>query len=390
MGCSSCSIIKNKNYIRDSLQGNASRRGCTSGGCGKLSTYSWFPDNHVGGEGHVFPWIEVRFKNTRKDFFYNPTGLPLKVGDIVCVEGQPGVDVGMVSLIGLLVLRQMKKLNMIMGNKEERKSVLRIARQSDINRWQLAIQREKEALNVARIKVAEHGLDFKITDVEFQGDGTKAIIYFYSDDRVDFRELVKNIAASLQVRIEMKQIGARQEAGLVGGIGSCGREFCCSTWLRDFRTVNTTAVRYQQLSINPQKLAGQCGKLKCCLNYELDMYLEAFQNIPARDTNLQFKEGEAKPIKINIFKKLITYRCSWDPVKFITIPAELSEKFMQANQRGEKPEAPETTSEPVLEFSNFQDTFEVVDTDSFLDSDPEIINQKSHMLTRNKPKRPKK
>lgn len=314
-----------------------------------------------------FPWAEVRFKNTRKDFFLVPEGLRLRHGDTVCTEGSPGVDVGVVSLIGPLVKLQMDKLGFHHEKVKEPRKVLRLARQADIDRWQNAIAREPEALRVVREVAVEQGLDIKISDVEFQGDGTKVLVYFLSEERVDFREMVRLAASRLQARVEMRQVGARQEAGLVGGIGSCGRELCCSTWLRDLRTVNTGAVRYQFLSINIQKLAGQCGKLKCCLNYELDMYLEALNDMPSYKKSLEFEQGKAQPVKVDVFKRQVTYECQWQQGHFITLGEAAIREVQKANGVGNRPPAPEL--EEKNHFHRIQHTLES-DMDFVLDAGP--------------------
>ncbi|MCS6981132.1 MAG: hypothetical protein N2110_00490 [Flavobacteriales bacterium] len=340
MGCATCDARLQYGRAASAPAGCGNRGLCVTGGCNKLNTYDWLSPLHRETERQPFPWVEVRFKNTRKEFFYCPPELRVRQGDVVCTQGTPGVDVGVVELVGPLVKIQMKKVGFDYEKESSPRRVLRLARQSDIDRWQKAIAREKEALPVVRQQAASHGLDIKVTDVEFQGDGTKILVYYLADERVDFRKLVKNLAHTLGVRVEMRQLGARQEAGLVGGLGSCGRELCCATWLRDFRTVNTSAARYQFLSINSQKLAGQCGKLKCCLNYELDMYLEAFEQLPSYKEPLEFVQGKAEAVKVDIFKKLYTYECCWEPGLFFTLEAEKVEEILRANKEGHKPEAP--------------------------------------------------
>ena len=250
-------------------------------------------------------WVEVRFKNTRKEFFRNSEGLQLVQGDAIAVEGNPGHDIGIVSLTGELVRVQMRK-NGANPNDQGRK-IFRKARPNDIERWQAAMAQEKTTMMTSRQHAVDLKLDMKISGVEYQGDGTKATFYYIADTRVDFRELIKLLARDLRVRIEMRQIGARQEAGRVGGIGACGRELCCASWLKDFRTVTTTAARYQQLSINPQKLAGQCGKLKCCLNYELESYMDALKDFPHADRMLRTMEGNGIHIKTDIFNGVMYY-----------------------------------------------------------------------------------
>jgi len=348
MGCGACA--DHRRLKSEGQPAGCGNRGhCASGGCNKLNSYSWFSDHVMAEERPIFPWAEVRFKNTRKEFFLIPEDLRLRHGDTVCTEGSPGMDVGVISLVGPLVKLQMDKLGFDPAKETEPRKILRLARQADIDRWQKAIAREPEALQTARKVAAEVGLDIKISDVEFQGDGTKVIVYFLSEERVDFREMVRQVASRLQARVEMRQIGARQEAGLVGGLGSCGRELCCATWLRDFRTVNTGAVRYQFLSINSQKLAGQCGKLKCCLNYELDMYLEALRTLPPYKKSLEFEQGKAQPVKVDIFKRQITYECQWLEGRFITLNEDAIREVLKANEQGQKPPAPEVEERPFLQ-----------------------------------------
>ncbi|MBA5629175.1 regulatory iron-sulfur-containing complex subunit RicT [Moheibacter lacus] len=271
-------------------------------GCGKLPVFDWLSNMRLPNGQLAFNCVEVRFKNDRKQYYINSHNLPLGIGDVVAVEAQSGHDIGVVTLTGELVRIQMKKRKLT-ENSEEVKKIYRKANEKDIETWQAFRAKEQETKMRARRIAVNLGLEMKITDVEYQGDGTKAIFYYTAEGRVDFRELIKQYAAAFSVRIEMKQIGYRQEAAKVGGIGSCGRELCCSTWLTDFRSVNTAAARYQQLSINPQKLAGQCGKLKCCLNYELDSYLDALDEFPSMETTFETEKGTAGCMKIDVFKK---------------------------------------------------------------------------------------
>ncbi len=276
-----------------------------------LGTYDWL--SHLSLPQEVKDQlVEVRFKNTRKEFFVNKPAIVLQMGDVVVTEGSHGEDVGTVSLVGRLAEFQRKK-----KDKEERRRVsygiLRKAGKDDITLWEKSQKREQPTLVEGRKIIEQLGLDMKLSDVEFQGDNRKAIFYYTSDGRVDFRELIKVLAGTFKVRVEMKQIGARQEAGRIGGLGSCGRELCCSTWLTDFRTVSTTAARYQQLSINPAKLAGQCGKLKCCLNYELDTYLDALKKYPEEQTKIKTEEGIFILQKIDIFQKSLQFAMSDNP-----------------------------------------------------------------------------
>lgn len=258
MGCSSCGS-------GDTPGGCKNNGTCSSGGCSKLEVYNWLSNMSLPGGQTPYDILEIRFKNSRKGFYRNTKNHSLHVGDVVVVEGSPGQDIGVVSIVGELTRIQVKKKSPGFKQAEARK-ILRIAEQEDIDRWIKARDLEKEVMYKARTLAVNLNLEMKISDVEYQADLTKATFYYTAEGRVDFRQLIKDMADEFKIRIEMRQIGARQEASRLGGIGSCGRELCCSTWLTDFRTVSTSAARYQQLSLNPQKLAGQCGKLKCCLN----------------------------------------------------------------------------------------------------------------------------
>src|SRR5690606_12915214 len=271
-------------------------------GCGKLPVFDWLSNMRLPNGQLAFNCVEVRFKNDRKQYYKNPNNLSLSIGDVVAVEAQSGHDIGMVTLTGELVRIQMKKRN-LSENSEDVKKVYRKANEKDIETWQNYREKEQETMMRARRIAVNLGLEMKISDVEYQGDGNKAIFYYTAEGRVDFRELIKQYASAFSVRIEMKQIGYRQEAAKVGGIGSCGRELCCSTWLTDFRSVNTAAARYQQLSINPHTLAGQCGKVKCCLNYEFDSYLDALDEFPSMESTFETVKGTAGCVKIDVFKK---------------------------------------------------------------------------------------
>lgn len=283
-----------------------------------------------------FDIVEVRFKANRKAFYRRSQGLSLQVGDVVVVDADPGHDVGVVSLRGELVRNQMKAKKV--RDDHEIKKVLRKATQEDLDAWHEARKREPETKERGREIVREVGLTMKLTDVEFQGDGRKATFYYTADERVDFRLLVRQLASAFNVRIEMRQIGARQEAARVGGIGVCGRELCCSSWLTDFRSVSTSAARYQQLSLNPQKLAGQCGKLKCCLNFELDQYVEAIKDFPAPNTKIRLKEGRAVVFKMDIFKELVYLLPLDQPgASPVAITVEDMKELQAMNDRGEFP-----------------------------------------------------
>jgi len=305
-----------------------------SGGCFKLNVYDWLndvPETEISGD-----LVEVRFKNTRKGFYRNTNRLRLMIGDIVAVEASPGHDIGIVSLTGELVLHQMKKSNTPVES-DDLKKIYRKAKPADIEKWQEAISLEDSTMLKAR-KIAEDlNLDMKIGDVEYQGDNTKAIFYYIADERVDFRELIKVLADEFKIRIEMRQIGARQEAGRIGGIGSCGRELCCASWITNFVSVTTSSARYQELSLNPQKLAGQCGKLKCCLNYELDCYLDAQKDFPDRSIPLETEQGTAYHQKTDIFRRLMWYSYEKDTsVNLTPIAIKRVLQIHQLNKKGGK------------------------------------------------------
>jgi cell fate regulator YaaT (PSP1 superfamily) len=283
--------------------------------------------------------LEIRFKNSRKAFYRNAKNLSLQVGDVVAVEASPGYDIGVVSIVGELARIQVKKKapNLKAG---EVKKILRIANQDDINKWVEARSLESEVMYQSRTLAVNLGLEMKISDVEYQGDLTKATFFYTAEGRVDFRQLIKDMADKFKIRIEMRQIGSRQEAQRLGGIGSCGRELCCSTWLTDFRSVSTSAARYQQLSLNPQKLAGQCGKLKCCLNYELDMYLESIKSFPKSDTKLYTEKGMAFHIKTDVFKRQLWYMYDGEAgigSGLIALSPERVREIEKMNQKGKKP-----------------------------------------------------
>ncbi len=300
--------------------------------CTKLSVFDWLRDlPQVINEDDL---VEVRFKNTRKAYYRNVNSLNIRPGDMVAVESSPGHDIGMVSLCGPLVLNQLKKYRIKPAEYEFRR-IYRKAKQADIDKWKEAILLEHGIMLRSRKITQNLRLDMKIGDVEFQGDKTKAIFYYIADDRVDFRELIKVMAEEFRIRIEMRQIGARQEAGRIGGIGSCGRELCCSTFLTNFVTVTTTVARNQELSFNPQKLAGQCGKLKCCLNYEVDAYLDAQKDFPSSEVVLETAEGKAYHQKTDIFKRIMWY--SFDSnaaTNLIPVPVERVWEIIRKNRQG--------------------------------------------------------
>jgi len=285
------------------------------------------------------PYVEVQFKNTRKGYYLNSDHLDLHKGDIVAVEGNPGHDIGEVTLTGYLVRLQMKKVGFHFDGPEAQRKVFRLARENDMERYHEAKAREQETMLRSRQIAEGLGLEMKIGDVEFQGDGQKAIFYYIADGRVDFRQLIKDLAAAFKIRIEMKQIGARQEAGRIGGIGPCGRELCCAKWQTRFQSVGTAAARFQDLSLNPQKLAGQCAKLKCCLNYEVDCYMEAAKEVPGKDIVLYTQDSEYHLFKVDTLARLCTYSTGKEGgFNLVTIPAQRAFDVYHMNKRGEKPE----------------------------------------------------
>lgn len=328
MACASCSSA------------DGSPRGCKSNGtcgtdsCNKLTVFDWLSNMQLLGGQEPFTLVEVRFKNSRKEYFRNEDKLPLKIGDLVATEASSGHDIGQVTLTGELVRFQLKKKK-IKEDSEEVLKIYRMATQKDIDKWQTARDREAEVQKRAREMAIFLRLEMKISDVEFQGDGSKATFYYTAESRVDFRQLIKDMGQAFSVRIEMKQIGLRQEASRLGGIGSCGRELCCSTWLTDFRTVSTAAARYQQLSLNPEKLAGQCGKLKCCLNFELDAYRKALKTFPKLDSKLHTKKGTAICQKTDIFKGYMWYAYKDDWMTWHLLTNEQAAEIIRKNKAKE-------------------------------------------------------
>ncbi|APA64383.1 PSP1 domain-containing protein [Maribacter sp. 1_2014MBL_MicDiv] len=329
MGCSSCSTGKD-----GQPKGCKNNGTCGTDGCNKLTVFDWLSNMSLPNGERPFDFVEVRFKNSRKEFFRNTENLSLSIGDIVATQAQSGHDIGMVTLTGELVRVQMKRKKE--SFKEEAPKIYRKASQKDIDIWQKCRDREEEIKKRAREIAIILKLQMKISDVEFQGDGSKATFYYTADERVDFRQLIKDMAKAFGIRIEMRQIGYRQEAQRLGGIGSCGRELCCSTWLTDFRSVSTSAARYQQLSLNPQKLAGQCGKLKCCLNYELDVYLDALKDFPSQDTKLFTEKGLAFCQKTDIFKEMLWFSYKEDPGNWHVLSKDQVNEILQKNKKKEK------------------------------------------------------
>jgi len=327
MACGSCGTLK-----ASKPNGCKSNGSCTTGGCEKLSVFNWLSNMTLPSTESPFDIFEVRFKNGRKRFYKNSEKLSIAMGDVVAVESTPGHDIGTVSLIGELVKVQMKKRNVSL-NSREIKRIYRKASQRDLQVWEKARNREQETQRKGREILGRLGLKMKLSDVEFQGDGNKATFYYTADARVDFRQLIKDLAATFSIRVEMKQVGSRQEASRLGGIGPRGRELCCSTWLTDFRKVTTSAARYQQLSLNPSKLAGQCGKLKCCLNFELDTYLDALNNFPKQEKTLKTEKGEAELVKMDIFKKFLWYTYTQDRTKWIKLSLDQVHQVIDLNKK---------------------------------------------------------
>ena len=318
---------------------NGPCRGLCAKGCGRqnkqLNTYDYLAD--IPGNAEATDLVEVQFKNTRKGYYHNSNRLPLEKGDIVAVEATPGHDIGVVTLTGRLVPLQIKKANL--KSEQEIKRVYRKAKPVDMEKYEEAKSREHDTMIRSRQIAKELGLQMKIGDVEYQGDGNKAIFYYIADGRVDFRQLIKVLAETFHVRIEMKQIGARQEAGRIGGIGPCGRELCCATWMKNFVSVSTGAARYQDISLNPQKLAGQCAKLKCCMNYEVDTYVEAGKRLPSKEITLQTQDAEYYIFKADILAGLVTYSTDKHlAANLVTLTTARVFEIINMNRRGEKPQ----------------------------------------------------
>jgi cell fate regulator YaaT (PSP1 superfamily) len=336
-GCRVCEIDENASEF------NIQR------GCYKLDVYNWLKD--IPQPPETINIVEVRFKNTRKEYFENINGLSLHIGDVIAVESSPGHDIGIVSLTGDLVKLQLEK-NKISLNGEFKK-VYRKAKSTDIQKWKEAIEKELPVMLRTREMIRNLGLDMKLGDVEFQGDKTKAIFYYIANERVDFRELIKIMADEFKIRVEMKQIGARQEAGRLGGIGPCGRELCCTTWLANFRSATTTAARTQELSPNPQKLAGQCGKLKCCINYELPLYVHERKKFPSSEIEIKVKQGQVRHIKNDILKHIMYYEIRQEHSSVLSaVPIERVKEIIQLNKQGVIPETLLETDSATVEKKN--------------------------------------
>ncbi|MBK6267002.1 Signal peptidase-like protein [Marivirga sp. S37H4] len=341
MGCSSCGINKKEGVV----SGCQNNGGCSTGGCNKMNAFDWL-SNMDFPNYDTFDIAEIKFKGGRKEFFRNVHQLELNTGDPVVVDVPNGHHIGYVSLQGELVRLQMQRRKV--KNDDEIKAIYRIASDKDLEKWHEVQNREMTTMYRAREVISEFKMNMKLSDVEYQADNTKATFYYSAEERVDFRELIKKLAGEFKIRVEMRQISLRQEAGRLGGIGSCGRELCCSTWLSDFKSVSTNAARYQNLSLNPSKLSGQCGRLKCCLNYELDTYIDALKGIPEVNKPIQTQIGNAKLQKTDIFRRIMWFSYSddniWHPVK-----VERVAEILTLNQKGEKPE---TLLEDVLEIED--------------------------------------
>ena len=331
MACNSCSTGK------DSQPKGCKNNGtCGTDSCNKLTVFDWLANMSLPNGQDPFIGVEVRFKNGRKHYYKNTENLTLSIGDIVATQAKSGHDIGMVTLTGELVRVQMKRKKVNIDDAENVLKIYRKASQKDIDIWSASRDKEEPMKVKARQFAIDLNLKMKISDIEYQGDGSKATFYYTAEERVDFRELIKVFAREFRTRIEMKQVGFRQEAARLGGIGSCGRELCCSTWLVDFRSVSTSAARYQQLSLNPLKLAGQCGKLKCCLNYELDAYLDALKAFPKKDIKLYTEKGTAVCQKTDIFKGLMWFAYEGEWMNWHIITTDQANKIIAKNKKKEK------------------------------------------------------
>jgi cell fate regulator YaaT (PSP1 superfamily) len=366
--CTTCSTAD------DGVKGCKNNGVCGTSGCNKLNSFNWLTDMELPIDTR-FDIVEIRFKNGKKEFFRNTNKYSLHNGDPVIVDVPNGHHLGHVSLQGELVRLQMMKKNVV--NDDELKSIYRIATDKDLSKYEEVTQKEQPTLHRTRKIIHEQKLNMKLTDVEYQADGTKATFYYSADDRVDFRELIKKLASEFKVRVEMRQISLRQEAGRLGGIGSCGRELCCSTWLTEFKSVTTTAARYQNLSLNPSKLSGQCGRLKCCLNYELDTYMDALKDIPELNKPLLTQKGEARLQKTDIFKKIMWFGYESEN-SWISIPISRVKEIIKLNEEGAKP--------ATLKEDNIAPKDEVSEA---LNSDLELLDKKFQNKTNKKKKRRK-
>lgn len=380
MACNSCSTGKD-----GQPKGCKNNGTCGTDSCNKLTVFDWLSNMSLPNGEKPFNWVEVRFKNGRKVYYKNSENLTLSIGDVVATQAQSGHDVGMVTLTGELVRVQMKRKNISEDDPEAQK-IYRKASQKDIDIWSSARDKEEPMKVKARQFAIDLNLEMKISDIEFQGDGSKATFYYTAEDRVDFRELIKVFAKEFRTRIEMKQVGFRQEAARLGGIGSCGRELCCSTWLTDFRSVSTSAARYQQLSLNPQKLAGQCGKLKCCLNYELDTYLDALKDFPKSDVKLITEKGKAVCQKTDIFKRHMWFAYEGEWMNWHKLTVDQANEIIELNAQKKKAQSLEEYASELIEDTKAE--FEnVVGQDSLTRFDsPKRKNKRKNNRNKNKRK----
>ena len=352
-------------------------KGCSKRQDHKLNVYDWLCD--IPEAENATDYVEVQFKNTRKGYFVNSNKIPLEKGDVVAVESSTGHDIGTVSLTGKLVLLQIRKNNVRLDNPP--KQIYRKAKPSDIEKYNEAKAREHDTMIRSRQIAADLGLNMKIGDVEYQGDGNKAIFYYIADERVDFRQLIKVLAETFHIRVEMKQIGARQEAGRIGGIGPCGRELCCSTWMSSFNSVSTVAARLQDISLNPQKLAGQCAKLKCCINFEVDSYVEALKHLPSKELTLETKDSTYYHFKTDVFKAEITYSTDKSiAANLVTIPASRVFEVINLNKKGIKPISLESDEK---QQSNKRDAQDILGQESVTRFDSESSGKKKKKKKKN-------
>ncbi len=385
MGCTSCA-----SGADGQPKGCKNNGTCGTDGCNKLTVFDWLSNMTLPANMTPFNGVEVRFKNGRKHFYVNKENLTLSIGDIVATEAESGHDVGIVTLTGELVRVQMKKKKERLDT-ELLPAIYRKATQKDIDIWQAARDKEDDIQKKSREIAIRLGLKMKISDIEFQGDASKVVFYYTAEERVDFRDLIKELARTFNSRIEMKQVGFRQEAARLGGIGSCGRELCCSTWLTDFRSVSTSAARYQQLSLNPQKLAGQCGKLKCCLNYELDTYLDALQEFPKTDVKLQTDKGPAICQKTDIFKGLMWFSYLKDGMNWHELKVSKVNEIIAINKKGNKVATLEEFKEEVYVDLEKEIYSNVVGQDSLTRFDqPKRSNKKRRNNNKNRKRQPAK
>jgi cell fate regulator YaaT (PSP1 superfamily) len=378
MACNSCSTGKDGQPTGCKNNGT-----CGTDSCNKLTVFDWLSNMSLPNGETPFNYIEVRFKNGRKHYYKNTENLSLSIGDVVATQAQSGHDVGMATLTGELVRVQMKRKK-IEENSDEVLKIYRKATQKDIDIWSTARDKEEVMKVKARQFAIDLKLQMKISDIEYQGDASKATFYYTAEERVDFRELIKVFAKEFRTRIEMKQVGFRQEAARLGGIGSCGRELCCSTWLTDFRSVSTSSARFQQLSLNPQKLAGQCGKLKCCLNYELDTYIDALKDFPKTDIKLQTEKGIAVCQKTDIFKGYMWYAYEGEWMNWHKLTTDQAKEIIELNANKKKAVSLEEYAEELIEDTKI-DFENVVGQDSLTRFDsPKRRKKRRNNRNRNK------